>query len=329
MYSNAMFSPCRIWRYSLTRIWDESKPVLVVIGLNPSTADEKKNDPTVTREIGFAQLWGYGGLLKVNAFAYRATDPKELLQLLKCDLLERAIGPENDRVLREACAGRAVLAAWGTIATVRNRSDQVEKILEEAGARVRCLGRNKDGTPKHPLYLAKDTNPEPYEPRKAPPKPKTNAEVLWEQTKDLFPERPAKQPTEQRPRPDVWEVGDLAWTKFNDGGNNAAWHPWAQVRVEWVSGLWADGRAGHVVEVVTLKKVGKSQIRLTRSSRSLELDPPPGERCWGSKDKKTNEKRVAAIHVKETAGALFRGCRGCSDEDDEARAADEGGMDPD
>lgn len=76
MNTNAILSEDRKYRYVLSRIWDESKPMVMIIGLNPSTADETKNDPTIIRCIDFAKSWGYGGVYMLNLFAFRATLPK-------------------------------------------------------------------------------------------------------------------------------------------------------------------------------------------------------------------------------------------------------------
>jgi len=82
MKSHATFSPCRKYRYSLFRIWDEDKSLVLFIGLNPSTADEKEDDPTIRRCINFAKQWGwgYGGLIMGNLFSFRATQPSDLKQ---------------------------------------------------------------------------------------------------------------------------------------------------------------------------------------------------------------------------------------------------------
>jgi len=76
--TDAKFSACRKYRYALWRNWDESKPYAMIIGLNPSTADENKNDPTITRCINFATSWGYGGVCVTNLFAYCATVPSDM-----------------------------------------------------------------------------------------------------------------------------------------------------------------------------------------------------------------------------------------------------------
>ena len=87
---NAIFSDCRKYRYVLSRTWNDKKKTILFIGLNPSTADEKIDDPTIRRCINYAQNWGYGSLLMVNLFAYRATIPTELKNV------KNPIGNDND-----------------------------------------------------------------------------------------------------------------------------------------------------------------------------------------------------------------------------------------
>lgn len=146
--SSAEFSPCRKYRYSLTRIWDRSLGLCQFIGLNPSTADEVENDPTVRRCINYAKDWGYGGLIMSNIFAFRATDPK--VMKAQAD----PVGPENDMWLLDDY-GRAncTVAAWGTHGSLNNRSAEVIELLSGC---FHCLGLTKHGFPKHPLYLRKD-----------------------------------------------------------------------------------------------------------------------------------------------------------------------------
>ena len=93
--TGAEFSKDRIHRYALYRVWDESKPLIMLIGLNPSTADENKDDPTIKRCVSFAKHWGYGGLIMVNIFAYRATDPRKMKKATD------PVGPDNDKWIRK------------------------------------------------------------------------------------------------------------------------------------------------------------------------------------------------------------------------------------
>jgi len=149
--SEARFSPCRTWRYTLHRIWDKGRGLLMVVGLNPSTADEVRNDPTVTRCINYARAWGFGGLVMMNAFAVRGTNPRVLREV------PDPVGPDNDfwlsRMAREA---RLIVAAWGNHGLWLERQTKVLSLIDRE---VYCLGVTKQGAPRHPLYLRKDAEP--------------------------------------------------------------------------------------------------------------------------------------------------------------------------
>lgn len=149
MLTDATFSPCRKYRYTLSRTWDAESPPLVFIGLNPSTADETEDDPTIRRCIGFAKRDGFGGIIMLNLFAFRSTDPAGLKGV------DDPVGPWNNDRISRACKDRAVIAAWG-VHGVLNRRDRDVRILL-AGSDLRCLGRTKDGHPRHPLYLRSDS----------------------------------------------------------------------------------------------------------------------------------------------------------------------------
>lgn len=154
---SAVFSPCRTWRYSLKRVWCGGPP-LVVIGLNPSTADETKDDPTIRRCIGFARREGCGALIMLNLFAFRATDPRVMKAAAD------PVGPQNDAVTAETCAGRKVVAAWGHHGRFRERDLAVVRALGAMGVSVLALGTTKDGSPRHPLYVKAEAPLEQYEP---------------------------------------------------------------------------------------------------------------------------------------------------------------------
>lgn len=148
----ADFSPCRTWRYTLWRRWDDSKSFAQFIGLNPSTADETQDDPTVRRCINFAKAWGFGGMCMTNLFGFRATDPRDMKRVAD------PVGPENDRWLREiAGSAGVVVAAWGCHGTHLSRDRKVLAFLPQ----VSILALTKDGHPKHPLYLPGDLRPQP------------------------------------------------------------------------------------------------------------------------------------------------------------------------
>lgn len=149
--SHATFSPCRTYRYTLLRDLGMQTPKLTAVMLNPSTADESKDDPTIRRLIGFARSWGHGSLLVLNLFAIRATDPRVMRAAAD------PVGPENDDHLRAALIetkrlGLPVLAAWGAHGGHLGRDFHVLHKLVD-GVDWRCLGRTHRGHPKHPLYV--------------------------------------------------------------------------------------------------------------------------------------------------------------------------------
>lgn len=151
----AYFSDDRIYRYALFRVWNSGINYCMFIGLNPSTADETEDDPTIRCCIKFARDWGYDGLCMTNLFGFRSTDPEGLLDI------EDPVGPDNDHWLHDLAgdAGRLV-AAWGVHGALNGRSVAVEAILERE---MHCLGKTKDGFPRHPLYVKGDFEPEPYQ----------------------------------------------------------------------------------------------------------------------------------------------------------------------
>lgn len=144
----AVFSEDRKYRYYLWRQWDETKPTIVFIGLNPSTANESKNDPTIRRVINFARDWGYGKIYMMNLFALVSPYPKYLIDCVD------PVG-ENDSYLFDKCEGNDVLFAWGSFKAAKDRAKYVSSLLPKAI----CLGLNSDGSPKHPLYIPSNTQP--------------------------------------------------------------------------------------------------------------------------------------------------------------------------
>ncbi len=145
--SGAVFAEDRTHRLYLWRRWDKNLPWIMFIGLNPSKADDRRNDPTIRREIGFAVRWGYGGLFKFNAFTLVSTDPAKLNTetplVMGADLAMR--------VARKRC-DKAV-AAWGALITkVRSGEDRIERIKRQLSP-LDCLGKTKLGHPRHPLYV--------------------------------------------------------------------------------------------------------------------------------------------------------------------------------
>jgi len=159
MQANCNFSEDRRYRYTLTRVWAEENLLnCVFIGLNPSTADEQKDDPTIRRCIGFAKYWGCGSLTMLNLFAIRSTDPT----LLYRPEIE-PIGRENDRFIIDRCLlAHYVVCAWGHHGVRGGRSKYVQRMINEAGITSFHLGLTASGEPKHPLYLRKELQPIPF-----------------------------------------------------------------------------------------------------------------------------------------------------------------------
>jgi len=153
--STALYSDCETYRYQLTRVWNPPGPRVLFVMLNPSTATEAQNDPTVERCERRARALGFGGFRVTNIFAWRDTDPRKMRAALD------PIGPENDAAILEACQwGDQVIAAWGTHGAHLNRGPQVEALLRASGRSVLHLGLSKAGHPKHPLYIAYTQQPE-------------------------------------------------------------------------------------------------------------------------------------------------------------------------
>lgn len=152
---SADFSEGRTLRWWLERAWSLTNPRrLVVIGLNPSTADDTVDDPTIRRCVNFAKREVCGGLIMVNLFGYRATSPRDLLAAT-----DPGGGKTADTYLLTACAApdRVVVAAWGAHGTHRGRAALVRSMLRSHRVELFHFGLTKDGQPKHPLYLAATT----------------------------------------------------------------------------------------------------------------------------------------------------------------------------
>ncbi|MBM1689776.1 DUF1643 domain-containing protein [Sulfitobacter geojensis] len=146
--STAVYSDCERYRYSLTRVWDVAQPKVLFVMLNPSTATEEANDPTVERCERRARHLGFGGFRVTNIFAWRATDPRDMRAA------DDPVGPDNDATLRDGTAwADQIIAAWGVHGAHRGRGPQVAQLLQALDRPLFHLGLSKDGHPKHPLYL--------------------------------------------------------------------------------------------------------------------------------------------------------------------------------
>jgi len=152
--NGALFSECRKYRYYLWRIWDYNKPLVMFVGLNPSTANESQDDPTIKRVKSIANNLGYGGIYMMNCFPYISTNPDDLKEFENTD--------ENDRYLSViSLSCKDVIFAWGNfkIVTESGRDKELKQMFPNALA----LHINKNGSPKHPLYCKSDIKPVKYE----------------------------------------------------------------------------------------------------------------------------------------------------------------------
>lgn len=158
MKRTAMFSDCGLYRYELGRQWSEAPGVATFIMLNPSTATEYVDDPTIRRCIGYAQAWGMGRLHVLNIYAYRSTDPAGLWTV------NDPVGPDNDHHIAAHAqlateTGWPLVAAWG----VNARPERIKRVLTlTAGAPLSALAVAKAGQPRHPLYLRRDAALAPW-----------------------------------------------------------------------------------------------------------------------------------------------------------------------
>ena len=165
MRKHAVLSQDRLYRYVLSRIWQDDAPLLAWCMLNPSTADEMRNDVTIRKCIAFTKLFAqqadtpsYGGLIVVNLFALRSRSPAALKHH------PDPIGPHNTAVLqalRDMPGGVDLVAAWGG-SVPDNVDSRAMRRLVRGHLGVTCLGRTKHGEPRHPLMLPYSTEREPF-----------------------------------------------------------------------------------------------------------------------------------------------------------------------
>ena len=146
--SVALYSDCEAYRFSLTRQWQAEGPRVAFVMLNPSTATEERNDPTIERCERRARAMGYGAFRVANLFAFRATVPRDLKAAAE------PVGHGNDAALRDCAVwAEVVIAGWGMHGVHLSRGAQVARMLREAGARLCHLGLTQGGHPRHPLYV--------------------------------------------------------------------------------------------------------------------------------------------------------------------------------
>jgi hypothetical protein len=160
--SQAVYSPCRHYRYMLHRRWEHaSDRSIMFVMLNPSTATEDVDDPTVRKCRSYASRWGYNHLIIGNIMAYRATDPGMLRRV------SDPIGPENHQHLRHAIGTYQpmLICAWGSLPKrLMHAETAVIALLREVAVTPYALRMNASGSPGHPLYLAMHTTPTAWTP---------------------------------------------------------------------------------------------------------------------------------------------------------------------
>ena len=155
--SVAQYSDCLTYRYALTRQWDAVAPRLAWVMLNPSTADERRNDPTIERCARRTRMLGFGGFRVVNLFAFRARDPTAVKRA------PAPVGPDSDAALTRAAAwADVILCGWGCHGLHLQRGAAVEMLLRQTSRPLMHLGMTAGGAPRHPLYLPYARQPEPW-----------------------------------------------------------------------------------------------------------------------------------------------------------------------
>ncbi len=153
--SVAIYSDCGTYRYELTRVWQVGGQKALFVMLNPSTATELQNDPTVERCERRARALGFGAFRVTNIFAYRATNPKVMRGVAD------PIGPANDGAITSAAVwADRIICAWGSHGAHRGRGAEVEALLRASTKPLWHLGLTQAGLPKHPLYVGYERQPE-------------------------------------------------------------------------------------------------------------------------------------------------------------------------
>lgn len=159
---SATFNPTRTHRHSLERCWDKNKDTIVVVGVNPSSANEEDPDPTINKVVGFASRWGYGAIQMLNLYTLVATYPVDLKRAIREKGERYAIGEVADHILVKAFSKHeAVWFAWGVNAFPA-RANAVGALALACNRTPVCIGLNKDGSPLHPLMASYKLARMPY-----------------------------------------------------------------------------------------------------------------------------------------------------------------------
>lgn len=144
----ANLSEDRRFRFSLWRIWNETLPKAMVIGLNPSTANESKNDPTINNLILILAKLGYGGFSMVNCFPLVSSDP---VSLTGVDINDADNTANQSFLSAEALKCTDVIFAWGNFEIIP--ATGIDQRWIKMFPKAKCFGKNKNGSPCHPLAL--------------------------------------------------------------------------------------------------------------------------------------------------------------------------------
>jgi len=150
-YSGAVFNVEKDCRFLLWRRWKSQAKMITFIGLNPSTANENTNDPTIKRVIDFAKRWGYGGVYMINLYPLVTSKPK---QLFGSSMRTDDISLNHSHSKRVIDKSEYVVFAWGAFKLPDDRNEQLINMFPLG----RCLGWNNNGSPKHPLFVRGQTN---------------------------------------------------------------------------------------------------------------------------------------------------------------------------
>ncbi|MEV8518603.1 DUF1643 domain-containing protein [Dyella marensis] len=157
LQNDSVISPCGQWRYLIRERWAPG-PIVGWVCHNPSTADHLKADNTKTRMRNFSITWEFGGFWVGNRYAGgRSPNPGDL------DGMDDPVGPDNDRWLAElARSVDLIVVGWGDLFATPERTARVVEILHASGKPLHCLGANRNGSPKHPLYVSGAARPLPW-----------------------------------------------------------------------------------------------------------------------------------------------------------------------
>ena len=161
-WSWAELSECGKYRYAIGRRWLATKPMILWIMLNPSTADHNHEDPTIRRVIDYSQRWGFGAMVVCNLWPMRTAYPWILFDMP----LKDALGPDgvNDRHIRFfADHAEKIICAWGANGQKLGQGERVRQMLNGEGLELNSLRMTKTEQPSHPLYLPKKLEPVQWE----------------------------------------------------------------------------------------------------------------------------------------------------------------------